>query len=84
MAKVTFPSNQKQVDEEKQIIELEMILSNFNQEKINLESEITKFPTVGGKSLKDIKHRREVESNLDYIEKNISQIKAKLRELGVL
>ena len=60
------------------------MLSNLNSEKQRLEQEITKFPTTGGKSLRDIKHRRDVEQNLDFIEKNISQVKLKLRDLKVL
>jgi hypothetical protein len=60
------------------------MLLNLNQEKQILEQEITKFPTTGGKSVRDIKHRRDVEQNLEYIEKNIGQIRKKLRELQVL
>ena len=82
--KLTFPSNQKQVDESGQIARLETMLSNLNQEKQRLEHEITKFPTTGGKSLRDIKHRKDVEQNLEYVEKNITQVKRKLRELHVL
>jgi len=82
--RVTFPSHQRQVDESSQIEKLEAMMSNLNQEKQRLEQEMTKFPPTGGKSIRDIKHRRDVEQNLEYIDTNIDQIRKKLREFKVL
>lgn len=82
--RITFPSNQLQVDNKDQILKLETMLVNLNRQKQNLEHLITKFPSKGGKCVRDIKHRQSVEMNLEMIENNITQVRRQLREYKVL